>query len=672
MASLDVVAGDADRGRLVGRSTAGLVDRLFYGGTLLAALVAPALILWIGWGLYAQSAVARHLFGWRLLTGSSWDVPHEVYGALPYVYGTAVASAIALVIAVPVGIGCAIFLSEVAPRWLAAPIAYLVELLAAVPSVIFGLWGFLVMCPWLQMNVNPWLAAHLGAIPLFAGPPVLTNVLAGGLILAIMILPFITSVSREVMRLVPAAQRDASLGLGATKWETIRLVVLRGARVGIIGAVVLALGRAIGETMAVVMVIGNTPQITASLLQPGYTMPGLLANQFNEAQAEPVQRSALIGIALILFVMTLAVNAFARLLIVWSSPEASRTNTSRWSRVREAAGRAVGSAAAGAGAIAIVSLLAADVRANGLRALADPPEILLYLYCAWLLVAMATKGKPVWRRLRKANGRVMYAVVSLCAALACALLGLLLAYITIQGARALNVAFFTRLPGAPDEVGGMKNGIVGTLELVGIAGCIGIPIGLLGGIYLAEFGRNRLGGWLRFAADVLNGVPSVVIGMFGYAAFVLPVGHFSAISGGAVLGIMMLPTVVRTTDEMLGRVPDALRDASLGLGASRYRTMRSVLLPAARTAITTGALLAIARIAGETAPLLFTAFGNDQMSTSLTQPVSSLTMMIYKYALSPYQNWIDQAWAGALVLLALVLVTSLASRVLTRNRYALQ
>lgn len=640
--------------------------------TLASGLLVIALIFWIGYGLWKESEVSRHLFGWRLLRSSQWDVPKQSYGALPFIYGTFVSSLVGLVLATPVAIGCALFLTEIAPRFLAGPIAFLIELLAAVPSVIYGLWGFLVLCPWMQDHVNPWLEAHFGTMALFAGPATMTNMLAAGLILAIMMLPFITSVSREVILTVPPAQREASLGLGATRWETIRHVVLAHARLGIVGAVMLALGRAIGETMAVVMVIGNNPQISASLLQPGYTMPALLANQFNEAYTDDVQRSALIEIALILFVITVLVTAAARAIILLMERRSHLAGT-RLSTAARAGGLGLRwLAAAGVGALLLVQV-AADVRRHGPSALFGPIEAVVLVAAVVLGAGRMAPGTRLWNPLRKGANALAHSVLGVCAFAACLVLGLLLGYVVAQGGRALHLSLFTQLPAPPGEPGGgMKNGLIGTGVLVGIAAAISIPVGLLGGVFLAEFRTRRIGAAIRFCADVLNGIPSVVIGMFAYTAFVLPVKHFSAAAGGAALGIMMIPTILRTTEQMMLLVPGALREASLGLGATRLRTTVSVVLPAARAGIVTGTMLALARVAGETAPLLFTAFGNDQATAKLSEPISSMTMMIYRYATSAYPDWIAQAWAGALVLVALVLLVSMLARVATRNRYALR
>lgn len=255
-------------------------------------------------------------FGWRFLFTSTWDPVAHHFGALPLIYGTIVSSMLALVIAVPLGIGAAVYLAEVAPPWIRPPISFLIELLAAVPSVVYGLWGIFVLAPWLRTWVQPALGATLGFLPLFQGPPYGVGMLAAGLILSIMIVPFIIAVGREVLLAVPDAQREAALALGATRWETTRLAVLRYARSGLVGAILLGLGRALGETMAVTMVIGNRPGISASLFAPGYTMASLIANEFTEATSD-LYLSALVEVGLLLFVVAVIVNALARLL-VWS------------------------------------------------------------------------------------------------------------------------------------------------------------------------------------------------------------------------------------------------------------------------------------------------------------------------------------------------------------------
>lgn len=297
-------------------TTAARGDRLFRGLARGAAL-APVLIVAAMVVEMARAALpSLRAFGWRFLSTSTWDPVAETFGALPFVYGTLVSSAVALVIAVPLGIGAAIYLAELAPVWIRPPIAFLVELVAAVPSVVFGLWGVFVLAPCLRTWVEPALGASLGFLPLFQGPPYGVGMLAAGIILAIMIVPFITAVSREVILAVPNTQREAALGLGATRWETTRIAVLRYGKSGLIGAVLLGLGRALGETMAVTMVIGNRPEIAISLFAPGYTMASVIANEFTEATSD-LYLAALVEIGLLLFAVTVIVNALARLL-VWS------------------------------------------------------------------------------------------------------------------------------------------------------------------------------------------------------------------------------------------------------------------------------------------------------------------------------------------------------------------
>ena len=256
-------------------------------------------------------------------------------------------------------------------------------------------------------------------------------------------------------------------------------------------------------------------------------------------------------------------------------------------------------------------------------------------------------------------GAVIFALVPLV---------MILFFVISQGVRALNVDFFTHMPTPVGEPGGgMANSIVGTLILTGLGSLMAIPIGILSGVYMAEYAGSRFATAIRFAADTLNGVPSIVIGVFAYGIAVLPFKQFSAIAGGLALGIMMIPIIARTTEELLLLVPGMMREGALALGATRARAVFTVVLPAAAPGIVTGVVLALARIAGETAPLLFTSFNNRFFTTSVTQPISSLTVQVFTYAISPYEDWHRQAWAGALVLVTFVLVCSLLARFATRR-----
>jgi phosphate transport system permease protein len=292
-----------------------LSDRTYSMALAAFGLTIPVLFLLILVRIGRAAWPALATFGGAFVSSSDWNPVAGSFGALPFIYGTVVSSLLALLIAVPLAVGLAIFLTELAPRWLAAPIAFGTELLAAIPSVVYGLWGIFVLVPWLRDNVQAPLAGSVGdSIGLFAGPAYGVSILAGGVVMAIMIVPFISAVSREVLAAVPVAQREAALALGATRWEMTWQVVLPYATPGIIGAVILGLGRALGETMAITMVIGNRPDIPTSLFAPGYTMASVLANEFSEA-SDNLHLAALMGIALLLFGITIIVNSIARLLV---------------------------------------------------------------------------------------------------------------------------------------------------------------------------------------------------------------------------------------------------------------------------------------------------------------------------------------------------------------------
>ncbi|MDE2489664.1 MAG: phosphate ABC transporter permease PstA [Elusimicrobia bacterium] len=267
-------------------------------------------------------------------------------------------------------------------------------------------------------------------------------------------------------------------------------------------------------------------------------------------------------------------------------------------------------------------------------------------------------------RRRRVNA-LMFALTALCAAVSAGVLFAILGYIAWKGASSLSWAFLTRLPAPVGETGGgIANSIVGSAEVVGLAGLIGVPVGVLAGVYLSEFGgRGRLAFWVRYAADTLNGVPSIVVGLFAYALVVLPMRRFSALSGAVALAIIVVPIVLRNTEEFLRLVPGTIREAALALGVPRWKVTLRVVLPTARRGILTGALLALARAAGETAPLIFTAFGNSFWGRSLLQPVATLPLTLYNYAISPYDDWHRQAWAAALILMLFVLAVNAAARV---------
>lgn len=609
------VARDA---RVAPRPPAGhfnLGDRLFGWLTAgFAGLITGILLVMLA-VLVVQSRTTITRFGFGFLTSSTWDATRDNYGAATSILGTVYTSLLALLIAAPIGILVAIVLAEIAPRRVRFTLGFTVELLAAVPSIVYGLWALFVLVPLVAQYVEPWFLGHLGNSPLFAGTPIGLGYLTASLILAVMILPTITSISRDVMLSVPNAQRDAMLALGATRWEMIWKVIVPYARSGIIGAIVLALGRAVGETMAVQMVIGNNlSTFSISVFNTGTTMPATIVNQF--AEAAGTQRSALIELALILMLVTIALNAVARLLVARTASRATR----------------------GHGHGRLQSHL----------------------------------PLPGWRTIttrygvRKSVNTIGILLAVVCTFAAIVPLGAMLYYVLQQGASSINLDFFTQLPAAAgDSGGGMSSQIIGTLYLIGIASAIGIPVGILSGIYLSRGANVGLAHTVRFVTDVVAGTPSIVAGIVAYALIVVPMGSFSALSGGVALGLLMFPTVTRATEEAITLVPTAIREAALALGLPEWKTMARVILPAAVNGIVTAIMLGIARVAGETAPLVFTAFGTDAFPGSPLHAVGALPLKIWVFATGPYDTWHRQAWAGALTLFALILILNLAARLLT-------
>jgi phosphate transport system permease protein len=295
------------------KSKTHLSDLIFEKTTLVFAFLIIFLVFWIIYEMFKDSASSRELFGWGFITSSDWEPVKDKFGALTFIYGTVVSSLIALAIALPVSLGIAIFLSELAPKSVKTAISFLVEILAAIPSIIFGFWGIFVLAPFMRNTVQPFLESTLGFIPFFSGTKIGFGLLTSGIILAIMIIPIISSISRDVLKTIPQAQREAAYALGATRWEAIKMALLN-AKSGILGATVLGLGRAVGETMAVTMVIGNRAQIKLSWFEPAYSMASVIANEFAEASGK-LHLSALIEVGLVLFAVTFIINSMARLLI---------------------------------------------------------------------------------------------------------------------------------------------------------------------------------------------------------------------------------------------------------------------------------------------------------------------------------------------------------------------
>jgi len=581
-------------------------DQLFrfvcQSAAVLTVLLVAALVVtltWQSWPFWRQAGAAA-------LTSVEWNAGKNQFGVWALVYGTVATSLIAMAIAVPLGVGTAAFLSEIASGHVRRIGSFLVELLAAIPSVVYGFWGLLFLTP-----VVRGLFAWLGR-PFTSG----SGVLAAGLILAVMIVPYVTAISFDVCRAVPRSQREGALALGATRWQMIWSVVLPCARPGIVAASFLALGRALGETMAVTMLIGNVARIDLSVFGLGDSIASKIANELNEASGD-LHRSALIGLGLLLFAVTAAINVTARLLIRRMTAGPRRW---RWFRRRHAA------------------------------------------------AASAAKTVRSPSRAAAVNSLMTF-VLAGCLVLTLAPLFLILGFITVRGAMALDSNFFSALPAPPGEPGGgVAHALGGSALLVSLAVLWAVPVGILAAIYLAEYRSTRLGPAVRFLGELLGGVPSIILGIFAYVLLVGPSRAFSAWAGSFALGVMMIPIVLRATEESLRLVPQALRNASHALGASHWQTVVRVSVPAALPAVITGVFLAIARIAGETAPLLITAYGSNFWPRGPGDRTPFLPKYVYDYSRSGYPDWERQAWAAALVLLVVVMTLNVGIRLATGKR----
>jgi phosphate ABC transporter phosphate-binding protein/phosphate ABC transporter permease protein PstC/phosphate ABC transporter permease subunit PstA len=635
-----------------------LGDRIFQSLVIGAAGYTAFLMALIAYSAFAGSAEVFSREGFfGFIAGTDWNAVEgrESYGALPYIIGTLASAGIAMAIGVPLSIGIATFISEISPKKLATPLSFVVELLAAVPSIIYGLWALFVFRFWVKDLIETPLHQLFGdTIPLFARTPFGLDIFTAGIVLAIMIIPTISSISREVMRAVPTSQREAAYSLGATRWETVRTAVFPYARSGLLGASILGLGRAVGETMLVTMVIGNaigTAAIPNSLFAPSQTLASLIANEFNEAVTS-FHTSALIGLGAVLLMLTIAINIGARFLVsrITKVPtDKSFDKAKAKTSAREAE----------------------DYRNTApLSDRAGDPAL-----------HRKTRSRSMIQNLvrhesskRKVTNAVVTALAIASVVAAIVPLGSILMEVAKNGVSAITVEFLTQPPGrlASGE-GGVGPAIQGTLIVVGLASAIGAPLGIMAGIYLSEYAgakgtRNRFAHAVRFFNDVLTGLPSIVIGIVGYVTIVLTTGSFSVWAGAFALSIIMIPVVVRVTEETLKIVPHHIREAAHSLGIPRWRIALFIILPTAKSGVLTGVVLAISRITGETAPLIMTILGTSLFFTEFMGPVDALPLRIWRLASQPYESAHSFGWGAALILILIVLCLSISLRLLSQRK----
>jgi phosphate transport system permease protein len=596
---------------------------LYWAAAAVFALVVIALVVSLATGSAQAFAHAGIGFIWS----DTWNPAANQYGAGILILGTVITTGVAMLLTVPVGLGVAVFLSELAPAWLAGPVSAVIEFLAAVPSIVVGLWALLVLSPVFAGHVEPALGSVPGLHWLFGGPAYGPSILLAAVVLAIMTLPTMVTLSRTALSGVARTDREAAMALGGTRWQVIRTAVLPGAGSGIAAAGTLAIGRALGEAIAVAMVIGNRPAIPHSLLAPGATLGSAIVNQFAEA-SPGLATSSVIALGAILLILTVVVNIGGQALL--------RRHAERGGPLPPGPPAPLNASG---------PLAPPDLRGDAGGAGSGQ------LTAGWRrTVQSSSRGTLPRRRLISRLAQLLCTVAVL---IGLAPLVALLYYTVARGVHTLSTSFLTHSPTPPGVPGGgISTAITGTAKIVGIALAIAIPIGLFTALFLYER-RGRVAGAVRFSADVLTGVPSILIGIFAYTILVRPLHHFSTMAGAFGIALLMTPIMIRANEEALRTVAVDLREAGIALGAPKARVARSIIVRTALPGVVSGNLLAAARGVGETAPLLFT----------IAAPTLAMTLLIFTQATQAYPQAQQTAWAAALVLLGAVLCLSVAARV---------
>lgn len=575
-----------------------------------------------------------------------WAPTSGHYGILALLAGSAIVTVGSLAIGVPLAVGCAVFLTEIAGRKVAGVVGTAVDLLAGVPSVVFGFFGLVML--------RPLVAGATGGLGFGA--------LTVWLVLAVMIVPTITTLTMDALRSIPMGVREASFAMGATRWQTIYKVVLPAARMGIVNAVVLGMGRAIGETMAVLMVVGNAPVIPAGIASPLSTLTSQIA--LDMGYSSGLHRSALFGMGVVLFLISAALVGIVRMV------SAEHEGAPRRGRGRVGgamAGAETQTAPQGKAATAQVSVAkpGTPVNAAGTAAAAVGP-------------ASAAEGSRarIQRLLASGAGKgankgrvndVMLGVFRAAGILTSCVLALIIAFVAVNGLPVMSLDFVFGWPHGVNAEGGIFPTIVSTLYVTALAMLICTPVAVLAAVYLAEYAKQgRLVTFIRYAADTLSSVPSIVMGLFGYALFVEAMGlGLSMLSAALALALMMLPIVMRTTEEAIRAVPRYIRWGAYGLGATKWQVVSKIVLPSAFPRIATGIVLAIGRAIGETAVVLYT------MGQAINLPVTPLDsgrpMTIHLYELANEGINMQAAYGTALLLMAMILAFNLFARHLSRR-----
>jgi phosphate transport system permease protein len=605
-----------------------VIKTLFFCTASLAVVVVTFILLFLlrdGYPIFVDVGIIPFLFG------DTWapTAAEPLYGILPLIIGTLLVTIGAIVFAVPLSIGCAIYVSELASPRVKSVLKPAIELLAGIPSVVYGFFGLIVLTNFIRVAFDV---------------PTGETWLAASILLGIMALPTIISVSEDAISAVPPEFKEGSLAVGANRWQTISKVIVPAALSGIAAAIILGIGRAIGETMAVLMVAGNAaviPDPVWNVLSPIRTLTATLGIEMGEVSVGSEHYSALFGIAVVLLIITLIINLSAVALLRYLK-EGQYAHSERKplipASVQEPFKRVAKMILV---AVLIVFLF---VAAPGYLA-----AVILVVLCVLNFAKDRLSGKHIQK--------ISFGIIGAAAFIVLAILIIILSYIIINGFPALSWEFLTQPPKDLGRAGGIYPAIIGTLYLVAGAILIAFPLGVGAAIYLVEYTREgRITRLIRNGVDLLNGTPSIVFGLFGFAFIVLylTVG-VSLLAGQITLALMILPTVIRTTEESLKNIPQSLREGSLALGATRWQTISKVVIPPAVPGIVTGAILCIGRAAGETAPIMFTAvvFSSRFLPTSEFQPVMALPYHLFILATNVPGASANQ-YATALVLLILV------------------
>lgn len=581
-----------------------------------------------------------------------WAPTSGHYGILALLAGSAIVTVGSLAIGVPLAVGCAVFLTEIAGRKVAGVVGTAVDLLAGVPSVVFGFFGLVVL--------RPLVAGATGGLGFGA--------LTVWLVLAVMIVPTITTLTMDALRSIPMGIREASFAMGATRWQTIYKVVLPAARMGIVNAVVLGMGRAIGETMAVLMVVGNAPVIPAGIASPLSTLTSQIA--LDMGYSSGLHRSALFGMGVVLFLISAALVGIVRMV------SAEHEGAPRRGRRRvggATAGAETQAAPQGKAATAQVSVAKPGTPAGAAAAAAaaaDPAPAVAPTAAAEgsrariqrLLASGAGKGANKGR-----VNDVMLGVFRAAGILTSCVLALIIAFVAVNGLPVMSLDFVFGWPHGVNAEGGIFPTIVSTLYVTALAMLICTPVAVLAAVYLAEYAKQgRLVTFIRYAADTLSSVPSIVMGLFGYAMFVEAMGlGLSMLSAALALALMMLPIVMRTTEEAIRAVPRYIRWGAYGLGATKWQVVSKIVLPSAFPRIATGIVLAIGRAIGETAVVLYTM--GQAINLPITPLDSGRPMTIHLYQLANEGINMQAAYGTALLLMAMILAFNLFARHLSRR-----